>query len=206
MPTVVPLDDPGARRTVVEALRRGEVVVVPTDTVYGLAARAGTPGAAAALFAVKDRPADVPVAVLVADVDQARTLLEGLPAWADELIARHWPGPLTVVGRRRRDVDLDLGEPRDTIGVRCPDHAFLRAVAAEVGPLATTSANRHGEETPETAAGVVAQLGHRLPRGTVVVDGGPCRGRASTVVDATGDAPVLLRPGPVALPPGLAGT
>lgn len=211
MPTVVALDDPVALDAAAAALEEGAVVVIPTDTVYGLAARADAPGAAASLFAVKDRPADVPVAVLVADRAQAAALLDRLPGWADELVDRVWPGPLTVVGRRRAGVTLDLGEPAGTIGVRCPDDAFVQALARRVGPLATTSANRHGAPTPETVGGVVDQLGDRLEPGTVVVDGGPRRGTPSTVVDATGDAPVVLRAGPVAvaapgrgapLPPG----
>jgi L-threonylcarbamoyladenylate synthase len=192
MAFVVSVDDPVAVDRAAEALLRGEAVVVPTDTVYGLATRAD---AARSLFVIKDRSPDVPIAVLVADIEQARPLLADLSPWATELVRRHWPGPLTIVAERRAGVVLDLGEPAHTIGVRCPDHGLVRALAGRVGPLATTSANRHGQATPATAGAVVDQLGEGLAPDTVVVDGGPCPGTPSTVVDVTGRAPVVLRQG-----------
>jgi L-threonylcarbamoyladenylate synthase len=166
------------------ALRAGDAVAVPTDTVYGLAALPTVPGATARLFALKGRAADVPVAVLCASADQALALAD--PAAVTDEVARIadrlWPGPLTLVLPRRAGLDWALGEPAGTIGVRCPDHGLVRALAAEVGPLATTSANRHGEPTPPAAADVAALLG---PGVALVVDGGPAAGTPSTVVDAT---------------------
>jgi tRNA threonylcarbamoyl adenosine modification protein (Sua5/YciO/YrdC/YwlC family) len=178
---------------VIRALRDGGAVVLPTDTVYGLAVRADLPGAVDALARLKDRAAEQPVAVLVASVGQAAEVGE-LPDWARDLARRWWPGPLTLVLRRRAGLAWDLGEPASTVGVRLPDHELVRSLAAAVGPLATTSANRHGQSTPPTAAEAAAALA--VPP-EVVVDGGPCTGVASTVVDATGDAPVVLREGPI---------
>jgi tRNA threonylcarbamoyl adenosine modification protein (Sua5/YciO/YrdC/YwlC family) len=181
----------------VASLNRDEVVVVPTDTVYGLAARADSPTATDRLFALKGRAPDVPLAVLVADVEQAADLLDEIPPWAAELVATHWPGPLTIVGRQAAGIDLAIGATDSTVGVRCPDHGFVRALARRIGPLAVTSANRHREPTPPTARGVAAHLG--IGADHVVVDGGRCDGEPSTVVDITGAAPVVLRAGPVAV-------
>jgi L-threonylcarbamoyladenylate synthase len=179
---------------VATALRTGAVVALPTDTVYGLAVDPAVPGATRRLFAVKGRPGDVPVAVLVASVDQAVLLADPVPPAAARLMADHWPGALTLVLPRRPGVDLDLGHPRTTVGVRYPDAPLVRAVAAVVGPLATTSANLHGEPTPATAAGVAAVVGDGV---ALVVDGGTLAGTASTVVDCTGREPVVLRKGEV---------
>jgi L-threonylcarbamoyladenylate synthase len=183
----------------VAALRAGEVVVLPTETVYGLAALPGIPGATAKIFALKGRGADVPLAVLCADADQALALADD-PSDAVLRAAKElWPGPLTLVLRRRLDLGYELGEPSTTIGVRCPDHHLVRALAAEVGPIAATSANRHGEPTPGTAAEVAALFGDGV---AAVIDDGPCTGQPSTVVDATSDDPadwVVLREGAITL-------
>jgi L-threonylcarbamoyladenylate synthase len=170
------------------ALRAGEAVVVPTDTVYGIAALPTVPGATARLFALKGRAADVPVAVLCASADQALSLADPAALTDDvaRIAERLWPGPLTLVLPRRSGLDWALGEPAGTIGVRCPDHGLVRALAAEVGPLATTSANPHGEPTPAAAADVATLLG---PGVALVVDGGPAAGTPSTVVDATTPEP-----------------
>lgn len=165
------------------ALRAGEAVVLPTETVYGLAA---LPARQELLLELKGRPESVPIAVLVADLDQAADAAgRGLPPMARTLAASFWPGPLTVV------VPTAAGS---TLGVRCPAHDFVRAVAAEVGPVATTSANRHGRPTPPTAAEAAASLAGPV---AVVVDGGALEGQASTVVDATGRELRILREGPI---------
>lgn len=182
---------------VADALRAGGVVVLPTDTVYGLAVDPVVPGATDRLYAMKGRPADVPIAVLVASVDQARVLADPVPVSATRLVARHWPGALTVVLPRRKGVGADLGHHRGTVGVRCPASPLVRAVADRVGPLATTSANRHGQPTPTTAGEIAALFGDAV---ALVVDGGPLEGEASTVVDCTGREPVLLRQGRLRLP------
>ncbi len=189
--------DPDVDRDLVDrlvaALLAGEPVVVPTDTVYGVAALPSVAGATARLYALKDRRPEVPLAVLVgapADLAAVAADVDGRTA---ALVERHWPGALTVVVRRHPDLaGWDLGGDPGTIGVRCPASALVRAVAARTGPIATTSANRHGEPTPTAAAAAAASLTAPV---AVVADGGTLAGTASSVVDLTGPAPVLLRQG-----------
>ena len=178
------------------ALRAGEVVVIPTDTVYGLAVDPRIPGATALVFALKRRPPEVALPVLVADLDQARALAaDPLPDVVSQLMERFWPGGLTIVVGRRPGLGLDLGgSEHDSIGLRLPDHPVPVALAARVGPLAVTSANLHGQETPTAASGVTEQLGDDT---LVVVDGGHCAGAASTVVSCVGGEVQLLREGTV---------
>jgi len=182
------------------ALRAGGVVLVPTDTVYGLAAL--TPGAEEDLFVLKGRPADRSIAVLVADRPAAESLAASVPTPLAELMDHHWPGPLTVVLPRRKAADPQIGGDRDTVGVRCPDHPWLRRLLAGVGPLATTSANRHAQPTPPQAADVLTALPPDPDTGAaiaVAIDGGPCTGEASTVVTWRDDELQVLRPGPLAV-------
>lgn len=191
--------DPAAVARAAGVLRAGRVVALPTDTVYGLAALPGVEGATARLFALKRRAADVPVAVLCAAADQALALADP-GAVSDEvrrIADRLWPGPLTLVLPRRAGLGYALGEPSATIGLRCPDHRLVRAQAAEVGPLATTSANLHGGPTPPTAGEVAALFGPDLG---LVLDGGPCAAPPSTVVEAGGGGWRLLRAGALGLP------
>jgi L-threonylcarbamoyladenylate synthase len=177
------VDDPVALDRVVAALLAGEAVVVPTDTVYGVAT---LPSHQSLLLELKGRPETVPIAVLVADGVQASVATGAvLPPLAVALAAAFWPGPLTLV------LPTAAGP---TLGVRCPDRAFVRAIAAAVGPIATTSANRHGSPTPASAAEAAASLAGPV---ALVVDGGSIAGVASTVVDATGERPVILREGPI---------
>lgn len=168
---------------IVAALEAGEAVVLPTDTVYGLAALAADHDATAKLFAIKGRTADVPVAVLCADAEQALSLAEdGGDDAVRAVAARWWPGAVTLVVRRAAHVDLQLGEPRHTIGLRVPDHDLVRAVAARVGPIATTSANLAGHAPVGSAAMARRTLG---PAVGLVVDGGTLHGSASAVLDTT---------------------
>lgn len=185
---------PAAIATAVAALRAGDPVVLPTDTVYGLAADPFRAEATRRLFAVKRRPEGVPVAILVADAAQAAALADDLAPGVARLLADAWPGALTVVVRRRPGVLLHLGDTGATVGLRCPDHPVPRAVAAAVGPIATTSANRHGQPTPSTAPAVAAALGGEVE---VILDGGPGGGVPTTVVDCTSWPPTLLRAGAV---------
>lgn len=181
---------------IAEALEAGRVVLLPTDTVYGLAALPGDRAATDRLFKLKGRAEDTPLAVLCTDVDQALALADPSVAGAlRDVGERWWPGPLTIVAPRRHGLRLHLGEPATTVGLRVPDHDIVRAVAARVGPIAATSANRHGLPTPPTAAEAAAQLG---PDIALVVDGGPLSTTASTVVEATGGSWKVLRDGPIA--------
>lgn len=183
---------PGAAiAAAVEALGRGDIVGVPTDTVYGLAADPWHSGAADRLFLLKGRPRNVELPVFVAGADQALELSTNLPAAARRLMERFWPGPLTVVVPRRPGLGADLGEDEATIGLRCPAHPVPLAMAREYGPFATTSANRHGRP-PVTEASVLVE---ELAGIGLVLDAGRCEGTPSTVVDATGVEAKLLRPG-----------
>lgn len=177
----------------VDALLAGGAVVLPTDTVYGVATATGVRGSTTALFRLKRRPVDVALPVLCADEAQARVLAGDLPAGADILMATCWPGPLTVVVPRRPGLGLDLGGPDDqTIGLRVPAARLVRAIAGRAGPLACTSANRHGQPTPATAAEAAAALG---PGVAAVLDGGRCDGLPSTVVGWSAGEHRILRQG-----------
>jgi L-threonylcarbamoyladenylate synthase len=182
MTTFVPVDDPAALDLAVAALRAGEPIVVPTDTVYGLAT---LPSATSVLYALKGRPDSVPIAVLVESFDQAAAVVE-MNGVAARLARAFWPGPLTIVRPR-----LDGA---GTLAVRCPDHGFIHLLARRVGPLSVTSANRHGEATPPEARDAAASLAGDV---ALVVDGGACRGTASTVVDATEPELTVVRAGPI---------
>jgi L-threonylcarbamoyladenylate synthase len=173
------------------ALRDGDIIGVPTDTVYGLAADPWHSGASDRLFRLKGRPRSVELPLFVAGAEQALELVTGLPAAARRLMDAFWPGPLTVVLPRRTEVNADLGEEDATIGLRCPNHPVPLALSREYGPFATTSANRHGRP-PATTAGEVLE---QLPGVELVLDGGTCDDSPSTVVDATGEVLKLLREG-----------
>jgi len=179
----------------VDALRQGLVVAIPTDTVYGIAVDPFVAGATARLFEAKRRPTDVRLPVLVDGVHQAEFLAE-VDDRARALMDRFWPGGLTLILRRHANVDIVLGNGAGgpTVGVRCPDHAVPRTLCTEVGPLAVTSANLHGQATPATAGEVRSLFGDAV---AVVVDGGRCDGEPSTVVDCAGDEPSLVREGTV---------
>jgi tRNA threonylcarbamoyl adenosine modification protein (Sua5/YciO/YrdC/YwlC family) len=190
---------PGAAASrAVDALRAGEVVALPTDTVYGLAALPTIKRATDRLFALKGRATDVPIAVLCSDAAQALGLAAP-GALTDEvrrIAERLWPGPLTLVLPGVPGLGYELGEPTDTVGVRCPNHELVRTIAATVGPIATTSANRHREPPSPTAEGVAATFGAGL---ALVLDGGRCAAPPSTVVAVTGTGWSVLRQGSVSL-------
>jgi L-threonylcarbamoyladenylate synthase len=182
---------PEAIKAAAVSLREGDIIGVPTDTVYGLAADPWHSGAADRLFLVKGRPRNVELPVLVADEEQALALTTAVPHSARRLMEAFWPGALTLVLPRRQDVTADLGEEDETIGLRCPGHPVPLALCREVGPYATTSANRHGGP-PATAA---QSLSEGWPGVALVLDAGVCDGEPSTVVDSTGEVPKLLRAG-----------
>lgn len=177
----------------VAALRQGDIIGVPTDTVYGLAADPWHSGASDRLFLVKGRPRTVELVVFVSGPEQARELTTNLPAAAEKLMATFWPGALTIVVPRRPEVNADLGDDDATIGLRCPAHPVPLALCREFGPYATTSANRHGLPPLSEAS----ELAQELPGVELVLDAGTCEGRPSTVVDATGEVVKLLREGRV---------
>jgi L-threonylcarbamoyladenylate synthase len=194
----VPLESSVARA--VEALRAGELVAFPTETVYGLGADAANPAAVRRLFAVKGRPADHPVIVHVAYATQLDEIARDVPDVARRLADAFWPGALTLVVARNPDrvVDAVTGG-RPTVGLRVPDHPLALALLDAFGSgVAAPSANRFGRVSPTTAAHVRADLGDDV---RVILDGGPCRvGVESTIVDVTGPVPVILRVGAVTRP------
>jgi len=175
------------------ALRRGELVVLPTDTVYGVAADAFNPGAVDALLAAKGRGRDMPVPVLVANQEMLAALVGDLPEAAKALTAAHWPGALTVVVRHTPHLSWDLGDARGTVAVRMPDDEIALDLIARTGPLAVSSANRSGHPPATTMLDARLQLGASV---AVYLDGGPRpSGTPSSIVDLTGDEPRLLREG-----------
>jgi L-threonylcarbamoyladenylate synthase len=176
----------------VRALQAGQLAVIPTDTVYGLAADAFGTGSIDRIFAAKRRPRDLELPVLVAGVDQALELAIGVTDTARTVMEKLWPGAITVVVPCDPAVSAILGSDDATIGLRWPDHPVPEAVCRRIGPITCTSANLHGRPTPPTAAEVAGELGDAV---AIVLDGGPCTGSPSTVVDCTGIEPKLLREG-----------
>ena len=176
------------------ALRRGELVVMPTDTVYGVAADAFNPTAVNLLLAVKGRGRDMPVPVLVASQQMADAVVEAMSDAGRALAEKFWPGALTLVVRHTSHLAWDLGETRGTVAVRVPDHPIALSLIEQTGPLAVSSANRSGNPAPVTAMDARLQLGAAI---AVYLDAGPGPDVAlpSSIVDVTGDQPRLLRAG-----------
>ena len=178
----------------VTAARRGELVVFPTDTVYGVAARPDDPAATARVFEAKHRPSDLTLPILVASIEDARAVAR-LDDRAERLAAALWPGALTiVVARTPRSLDWDLGGDPGSIGIRIPDHRLARALLV-AGPLATTSANRSGEAPATTCEELHEVFGDVVA--VYLCDEQPLIGHASTVVSLVGPAPAILRAGDI---------
>ena len=177
----------------VTAVQHGGLVVLPTDTVYGIGADAFTPSAVAALLAAKGRGRNVPPPVLVGSVRAASALAESLGAFGQDLIDEFWPGPLTLVLRASPTLNWDLGDTRGTVAVRMPLHPVALELLRRTGPMAVSSANKHGQPSATTAPEAEAQLGESV---SVYLDGGPCADNVpSTIVDLTGSMPRVLRAG-----------
>lgn len=189
--------DPASVGAAADALRAGEIVGLPTETVYGLGADAGNDAAVARIFAAKGRPSEHPLIVHVADATGVRHFASEVPEFAQRLIDAFWPGPLTVILPRRSGVGAAAAGGQDSIGLRCPSHpvahALLHACRERgVHGVAAPSANKFGRVSPTTAAHVQGEFGGDL----LVLDGGACEvGIESTIIDCTRGAPVLLRPG-----------
>ena len=192
----MPVEAAGAEsiRAAAALLRAGGLVAFPTETVYGLGANALDPEAVARIYAAKGRPPANPVIVHVLGADAARYLVAGWPARAARLAEAFWPGPLTLVLAKSHLVPEIVTAGGPTVALRSPAHPVARALLEACGlPLAAPSANRSGMLSPTTAAHVEASLGDRVP---LILDGGPCAGGIeSTVLDLTGPAPRVLRPG-----------
>ncbi len=183
-----------ATRRAAELLRAGEVVALPTETVYGLAANALDPKAVAKIFEIKGRPVHNPVIVHVADLALAQQCVSHWPAAAAKLARAFWPGPLTLVLPKAKIIPELVTAGGPTVGVRWPSHPFMQAVIRDCGfPLAAPSANLSNQISPTNPEHVRRQLGDKLP---LIVDGGQSQvGIESTVIDLTETPPRVLRPG-----------
>ena len=188
----------------VTALASGKLCAIPTETVYGLAANALDETAVARVFEAKERPADHPLIVHVATAADVTDWITELPQWAVDLTNAVWPGPLTIVGPRTSLASDSVTGSQDTVAVRVPSHPIAQELLSElknqgVKGLVAPSANRFGHVSPTSAAHVSADLGEYLnAHGDLILDGGDCQvGVESTIVLATGSAPVILRPGAI---------
>lgn len=193
-----PIRDEAAFAQAGALLRAGEVVGIPTETVYGLAANALDGAAVAKIFKAKGRPQDNPLIVHIADIEQLAGLVRHVPPAAEQLARAFWPGPLTIILPKADCIPDEVSAGLDTVGIRLPSHPVARQLIRAAGvPLAAPSANLSGRPSTTTAGHVLADLGGLIP---AVVEGGPCMvGVESTVVSLVGDKPRLLRPGGVSL-------
>ncbi|RNL80026.1 L-threonylcarbamoyladenylate synthase [Nocardioides marmorisolisilvae] len=177
------------------AIRAGELVVLPTDTVYGLGADAFDPAAVSRLLDAKGRGREMPPPVLVGSPATLDALARDLPSWARVLVDKYWPGPLTVVVRQQTSLQWDLGETRGTVAVRMPADKTALELLARTGPLAVSSANLTGRPAATDADQAAEMLADAV---TVILDGGPTADdRPSTIVDCTGAQPRILRIGAI---------
>ncbi len=182
------------RHEIEASLLAGEIVALPTDTVYGLVGRAEDAKAFEKLFVLKARDRSKAIAILVDGIEQARELVEDPDGLVAATASAFWPGPITVVGRRTTRAPSHLGDERGTLGVRCPASTLIRALAARCGPLAASSANVAGASTLTDASGVAAAFGDSV---ALVVDGGELPASASTVIDVSVEPWRILREGPI---------
>ncbi len=179
------------------AVRLGRLVVLPTDTVYGVGADAFDPDAVARLLAAKGRGREMPPPVLVGTKGTLDALATRVPAYVAVLVERFWPGALTLVCHQQPSLQWDLGETRGTVAVRMPDHDLARALLDRTGPLAVSSANLSGQPAALDADGAFEMLGESVA--VLVDDGASPGGMASTIIDATTDRPRLLRVGAISV-------
>ncbi|MFZ6026141.1 MAG: L-threonylcarbamoyladenylate synthase [Chloroflexota bacterium] len=189
-------DHPAALPHTVDILRNGGVIAFPTDTVYGLATMPFKPEWVEQLYTAKGRSSEKAIAILIGEHSQRKQVTHEMGAMAQRLARQFWPGPLTLIVPRHTNLPEALSA-RPNIGVRMPDHPVALALLRLAGPLAVTSANRSGAQNASTAAEVMEQLKGRIH---LVLDGGATPGGVpSTVVDCTGENPIVLREGPISL-------
>ncbi len=179
------------------AVQRGELIVLPTDTVYGVAADAFDPAAVTALLRAKGRGREMPPPVLVSAATTIDALAVRVPDYARTLVEKFWPGPLTIVCHQQTSLQWDLGDTRGTVAIRMPDLELAREVLERTGPLAVSSANTTGSPAATDADQAERMLGEHV---AVLVDAGPSPGgEASTIIDVTGEQGRLLRRGALSL-------
>ena len=179
------------------AVQRGELIVLPTDTVYGVGADAFDPAAVRGLLAAKGRGREMPPPVLISAATTLDALAVRVPGYARALVEAFWPGPLTLVCHQQTSLQWDLGDTRGTVAVRMPDHDVAREILERTGPLAVSSANKTGMPAATDADQAAEMLGDDV---AVIVDAGPAPGgEASTIVDVTGTQGRVLRHGALTL-------
>ncbi len=179
------------------AVQGGELIVIPTDTVYGIGADAFDADAVKDLLKAKGRGRDMPPPILVSSATTVDALAADLPGYARALIEEFWPGPLTLVCRQQPSLQWDLGDTRGTVAIRMPDHDVALAVLERTGPLAVSSANKTGQPAATDADAVLEMLGEDV---AVVVDAGTSPGgQSSTIIDVTGPQGRVLRRGALSL-------
>ena len=193
---IFPASSADAIPRALEALRAGRLVAFPTDTVYGVGALAFEGEAIRSIYAAKDRHMEKAIPILIGDVDDLAKVAVEIPEEAHRLAARFWPGALTILIPKRADLP-EAVSATSTVGVRVPDHDVARALLRATGPMAVTSANISGAQSPVTAREVYDQLGGRIP---LIIDGGRTPGGIpSTLVDCTAPDLQILREGPISL-------
>lgn len=189
---VLPMAHPETMGIAMQELKKGNVIAVPTDTVYGIACLLDKEAAIEEIYKIKERDSSKAIPLLIGEYEQIICATDGISEQAQNLAKRFWPGPLTLVIPKRLELPAAL-TPYGTVGVRMPDHTWLRNLIQKVGVLAATSANISGGENPRTAKDVLKQLDGRIP---LIVDGSTCEGGIpSTVVDCSKEEIKILRIG-----------
>ncbi len=189
---VLPMAHPETMGIAMQELKKGNVIAVPTDTVYGIACLLEKETAIQELYQIKERDSSKAIPLLIGEYEQVICATDGISEQAQMLAKRFWPGPLTLIIPKRLELP-EILTPYPTVGVRMPDHPWLRQLIRRVGVLATTSANISGGENPRTAQDVLKQLDGRIP---LIIDGGTCEGGIpSTVVDCSQEEITILRTG-----------
>jgi len=193
---IIPTDSNLAIQEALKVLRAGGLVAFPTDTVYGLGALAFDNTAIKNIYTAKNRPVEKAIPILIADVDDLEKIAINIPDMARRFASRFLPGPLTCIIPKNPNLPESISATF-TVAVRIPDHKDARALLRAAGPMAVTSANISGKPSPSTAQEVREQLDGRIP---LILDGGKTRGGIpSTLVDCTGNEPVILREGPISM-------
>jgi len=191
---IISAQDPHMRSRALDVLRTGGLVAFPTDTVYGVGALAFDSKAIESIYIAKDRPIEKAIPILIGEIKDTEKIASEFPLIARRLASRFWPGSLTCVIPKKNTLP-EAVSATSTVGVRMPDHAIARVLLRFAGPLAVTSANISGKESPSTAEEVFAQLGGRIE---LIIDGGKTPGGIpSTVVDCSTSQPTILRVGPI---------
>jgi L-threonylcarbamoyladenylate synthase len=192
--SILPVDHPEAVERALALLNIGGLVAFPTDTVYGLGVSAFNGAAIEEIYIAKSRPLEKSIPILIGDRQDLERVAVDIPELALKLAGRFWPGPLTLVIPKRADLPRQVSSTA-TVGVRMPDHPFALSLLLRAGPMAVSSANLSGQDSPSTAEQVMDQLSGRL---SLILDGGTTLGGIpSTVVDCVGAELVILRDGPI---------